>query len=220
MGQYYGAYTENPNNKDDYHVYMSHGFMKLMEHSWLKNTFVNSVMAHLVENPQKVAWIGDYSNDDYSFFTYGGLSSDEFSEKYNRVFPQEEPAADDKKYTFIKWEDEFSDEQREVKEELVEKLSKAYIVNYSKRRYISLEDYTEAYFNVYVENTWIVHPLPLLTACGNGRGGGDYCPDDGESLSDVGSWAFDVIGVVYNKEEVPADYLDVSTIYLFHDDRL
>lgn len=37
-----------------------------------------------------------------------------------------------------------------------------------------------------------VHPLPLLTACGNNRGGGDYhekYPD----FDLVGIWAFDLI---------------------------
>lgn len=37
---------------------------------------------------------------------------------------------------------------------------------------------------------WCVNPLPVLTACGNGRGGGDYRDDDDIN---VGSWAFDLI---------------------------
>ena len=38
--------------------------------------------------------------------------------------------------------------------------------------------------------TWTIHPLPLLTAEGNGRGGGDY---HGADMEHVGSWARDVI---------------------------
>jgi hypothetical protein len=44
------------------------------------------------------------------------------------------------------------------------------------------------------------HPLPILTAEGNGRGGGDYRGAD-EDL--VGTWARDVISV---EMEAPADY--------------
>jgi hypothetical protein len=43
------------------------------------------------------------------------------------------------------------------------------------------------------------HPLPLLTAEGNGRGGGDY---RGESPL-IGSWARDVISV---ETEAPTDF--------------
>ena len=43
-------------------------------------------------------------------------------------------------------------------------------------------------------DTWemCINPLPLLTACGNGRGGGDYhdCYPDYDK---VGAWAFDLI---------------------------
>jgi hypothetical protein len=39
----------------------------------------------------------------------------------------------------------------------------------------------------------VLHPLPLLTAEGNGRGGGDFRGDDPQNL--VGSWARDLISV-------------------------
>jgi hypothetical protein len=37
---------------------------------------------------------------------------------------------------------------------------------------------------------WCMNPLPLLTACGNGRGGGDF-GDCHVGYEDVGTWAFD-----------------------------
>lgn len=68
-----------------------------------------------------------------------------------------------------------------------------FVVNHSKKLFVdktkvpkSSEDFT-------------IHPLPLLTAEGNGRGGGDF--RDGDPL--VGSWARDVISV---EETAPADY--------------
>lgn len=45
-----------------------------------------------------------------------------------------------------------------------------------------------------------IHPLPLLTAEGNGRGGGDY---HGAHETLVGSWARDVISI---EKELPVGY--------------
>jgi len=52
-----------------------------------------------------------------------------------------------------------------------------FIVNHTKKQY--------------VEKLCDIHPLPILTAEGNGRGGGDYHGDSDY----VGAWARDVISV-------------------------
>jgi hypothetical protein len=59
-----------------------------------------------------------------------------------------------------------------------------YIVNHSKKQFV---DKTK----VPKQENFALHPLPLLTCEGNGRGGGDY---RGESPL-IGSWARDVISV-------------------------
>ena len=59
-----------------------------------------------------------------------------------------------------------------------------YIVNYTKREYVKVPEK--------VKNELVFHPLPLLTADGNQRGGGDYW---GENSDLVGIWAYDRIGV-------------------------
>jgi len=59
-----------------------------------------------------------------------------------------------------------------------------YIVNHTKK--------------LYIKKTGNLHPLPLLTAEGNGRGGGDY---DGPNMDMVGSWARDVISM---ENEIPS----------------
>ena len=48
------------------------------------------------------------------------------------------------------------------------------------------------FLNITKDTLTLVNPLPLLTACGNGRGGGDYhdCYPDYDK---VGTWAFDII---------------------------
>ena len=60
-----------------------------------------------------------------------------------------------------------------------------YLVNHDKKEYVDL-------WNIPSVDGWEVHPLPLLCADGNGRGGGDY---EGTGMKYVGSWAGDFITV-------------------------
>jgi len=57
-------------------------------------------------------------------------------------------------------------------------VSYTYIVNHTKK--------------VYIKKSGGIHPLPILTAEGNGRGGGDYT---GPNMDIVGTWARDVISM-------------------------
>jgi len=66
-----------------------------------------------------------------------------------------------------------------------------YIVNHTKGEYVE-KNYTLRESNI--------HPLPLLTAAGNGRGGGDYKGDDIEL---VGTWSGHVISL---EKERPVGY--------------
>ena len=67
-----------------------------------------------------------------------------------------------------------------------------YLVNHSKRVAFKLDTDEVDGSNIY--------PVALLTAVGNGRGGGDYY---GENLNLVGSWAGDVISI---EDSVPMGY--------------
>jgi hypothetical protein len=68
-----------------------------------------------------------------------------------------------------------------------------YLVNETKGLYVDYE-------KVKPTTKWghRIDPLPLLTAEGNGRGGGDY---EGRNMKLVGSWARDVIYVTDNLPE-------------------
>jgi hypothetical protein len=66
-----------------------------------------------------------------------------------------------------------------------------YIVNHTKGEYVQKNE---------VEK---IHPLPLLTAAGNGRGGGDY---DGEDMELVGTWSGHVISL---EKEIPVGYKEL-----------
>jgi hypothetical protein len=63
-------------------------------------------------------------------------------------------------------------------------LDSLFIINHTKKQYVSKLELPSV-------DGWRIHPLPLLTCEGNGRGGGDFRKE-----SDlVGSWARDVISV-------------------------
>jgi hypothetical protein len=206
MGQYFHAYIEKGK---DYHVFSCPGTLKLMEHSWLKNDMVGAVMAEILDNPSKVAWIGDYANDPTDSF---GLSRKKFAEVYDRAWGKD----DSHTTTMHLWEYK----PTETEAQLVEDLSHAFIVNKSKKCFISLDAYkkacTEAILemNPEADTNWIVHPLPLYTACGNGRGSGDYPKSDISSYA-VGSWAFDTIYATYDASQIPVTYTDESLDTLF-----
>ena len=71
-----------------------------------------------------------------------------------------------------------------------------FIVNHSKKLFVDKTNVPKC------SNDFVIHPLPLLTAEGNGRGGGDF--RDGDPL--VGSWARDVISV---EETAPPDFEEI-----------
>jgi len=72
-----------------------------------------------------------------------------------------------------------------------------YIINHDTNEYIDKEKVpTDA-------DGYQIHPLPLLTCEGNGRGGGDFHGDS----ELVGSWARDSISV---SEDLPAGYTELK----------
>ena len=58
-----------------------------------------------------------------------------------------------------------------------------YLINFDKKMFVRIPELSE---------NWDIHPLPLLCADGNQRGGGDYY---GANEELVGSWAYDRIGI-------------------------
>jgi len=68
-----------------------------------------------------------------------------------------------------------------------------YIVNHTRKIYVDKNIETETMY----------HPLPLLTAEGNGRGGGDCTHSNCKMLSLVGTWARHTISV---EIDIPEGY--------------
>jgi hypothetical protein len=74
-----------------------------------------------------------------------------------------------------------------------------FLVNHTKRQFVDKNKVPKGL------GGFQLHPLPLLTCEGNGRGGGDF---HGESAL-IGSWARDVISVE-KTAPAPADFTELA----------
>lgn len=149
---------------------------KLMEHSYVGNRFVNAV-EYLLANYYKgypFVWVGDYADNVTTNTGQHGI----YGDADNFIYKDESCSDYSKKYKELKAG--IPDEIHHYK----------YVVNYTKKQYCIIPEKKEG--------VWQVHPLPLLTCSGNGRGGGDYCIDDER----VGIWAFDRIGITDDEAEI------------------
>ena len=174
---------------------------KLMEHAYFDNELVDSIMYELAfYGPMQVAWVGDYANDLNGDIYETKVSSDVLQEVYNAVWEYGEDEDAYQKYKerlehlIPEWDSE--EQKRQYR----------YLVNHTLRVYIDLAECYEMNKQEDKYGEWCIHPLPLLTACGNGRGGGDYysCNPD---YADVGTWAFDKLEVW---TEIPQGYKAVQ----------
>jgi len=201
MGQYYRILLCNDEGTDKT-VFSSYDFdgngAKLMEHSYYHNRFVEAALAMLAPNwrrdkiPLRVWWMGDYAEDD--------------------DIPEEK-----KKYDPVKsaWDDSVTPK---VINESFDFSKPCYLVNESTREYIDLLRLEEIN-----RGTWggSIHPLPLLTAVGNGRGGGDYHGSRAINQRMVGAWAGDLLTI---EESVPTsedgffEYIDITDDAHFSED--
>ena len=153
----------------DGHFYMA---AKLTEHSWVGNYYVEGIVENLIaKGSAQVAWVGDYAT---------------LPEKYASKDPWAIENGRDVPYSYC------------TKKNVLDGL---YIINETKKICIDFDKYYAANNE---KGVWVdakgkkheyeecMHPLPLLTAVGNGSGGGDY---NGSNMALVGSWAFDVIRI-------------------------
>ena len=161
MGQYYKAVFLQADKKTPEAFGLAHSVdcgIKLMEHSYIDNPLLNSVLNYMLKNKDtfgwfNLVWAGDYAD------------------------PEE--GTDDNIYTLT------GDNVPEIPYE-TEKPDVRFIVNIDKHQFVDL-------WNVPDFTFMQAHPLALLTAEGNGRGGGDY---DGANMQFVGLWARDAITVM------------------------
>lgn len=163
---------------------------KLMEHSWLENSFVNGICRQMYNNPLRIAWVGDYANEVGDFdleIPSKPILPDYYSAWGDWVRP-----------SFIKINEEFS---------IVGK----FLLNHDTGEYIEITDDGYLYYSqptVKSPLSWIIHPLPLLTAIGNDRGMGDF-HEGNYGYENVGIWAWHLLEIA---DGVPMEYEELSTL--------
>lgn len=129
-----------------------------MEHSYVGNAFVETIVATLQQHSQRVVWAGDYADPEGD-----GHTLYDHAHAIHNVPCEIVQAATPEPYR--------------------------YLLNVTAKEYVDMT-------KVPVERdgsefSLSIHPLPLLTAEGNGRGGGDFRGDE----EYVGRWARDFISV-------------------------
>jgi hypothetical protein len=198
MGQYYMpcSLTDNKEHVKSY-VYSHHikirwktadGRMvttgvglKLMEHSYLTSKMMLCVEALLIEG-------GEWHKTP---IVWSGDYSDAVRGELNY-------------FTMCERTDEGEHIARElIPKPLTQKQAKEFrfIVNHTKKEFV---DKTR----VPSVDGWQIHPLSLLTAEGNGRGGGDF---EGIGEKFVGTWARDIISV---EKELPEGYKQIRPYFI------
>ena len=188
MGQYYQATILKKDYKSEKQPveawissfdYGGNG-MKLMEHSYRGNAYVTAFESLIDDKKGKyagypVVWAGDYADVEKGY------------EKENlNIYG----LADNTKPLVIK----------------DKMLAHRYIINLDKMEFVDMRKLPKADTSHYEDKNgkvhtvnWYIHPLPLLTCEGNGRGGGDY---EGSSMELVGTWARDRVVVSNDKPDV------------------
>lgn len=171
MGQYYNIIIQEK-DQAKVHVYDrtidgDYTLAKLMEHSWLLNHMTNAIAEKLYYTPSKIAWVGDYANeegDDLTLYNYAYPKNHKYEPLCTTPFT------------------------------ICGKL----LVNHDKKLILDCWAYIRRCVQENDEPDWVIHPLPLLTAIGNGRGGGDY---RGPNAEQVGIWAWDTLEIVEYREK-------------------
>lgn len=192
MGQYYEVLIEQ--NGQYYHsdrtVDNVYGFAKLMEHSWFENKLLECVQFFIYKKPSRVYWVGDYADDIN--YKINRLNPKDIKKIYSLCYGVEKDKRV-KKINSFNSKDAISFHNR-------------FLVNHTKKIYID----GTAYFDlVSDEEGWCTNPLSLLTALGNGEGGGDYY---GKEKAKIGAWAGDLLSV----EDIPPLIFEDKTIdYIF-----
>jgi hypothetical protein len=205
MGQYYTPILLKEDKKTPIGFAYSHDFgsgLKLMEHSWMKNDFVGFIESLLTKgrpfHKTPIVWAGDYADQE----PFENLSKEVIDMLVENGYDLE----DLKKYGANTQSiaecsaPKLRPNTHKIEDFKLLPIAKAkYIVNHDKKQFV---DKTKVPSDA---DGWRIHPLPLLTCEGNGRGGGDF---RGESEL-VGSWARDIISVESKKADIPKDYTEL-----------
>lgn len=174
--------------KDKYEMYVG---LELMGHSYIGNDYTNFISHSLYHHPMRVAWVGDCAHY-ISYESVKGLNPDFPITK--ETYP-----------TFLK--EALEDDEIEINIEKVEFNYKGkYLINYSKKEYLSFDKYIKKLEENYNVKWWFIYPISLLTAIGNDLDG--Y--HGKASYEEIGTWTYDLLSI---EDEIPEGYKEKSVVF-------
>ena len=178
MGQYYELYNRDTNQKIK-HNFDVIGGMKLTEHSYVNNNLAVFLRKKLANewSGNRIYHIGDYASPVDGTTTESKM----WDEAYNILENAKSVKCP------IAYDDEI--------------LDYPYVINLDEKQYVDIRDIDVCdYWIDESGDVWLFYfdPLLMLTACGNGQGGGDYWGPDEEL---IGSWAGDRLSASDTKPE-------------------
>lgn len=179
MGQYFKAV-----NIDNLEYVSSYDFdngAKLMEHSYITNNFVEAVEFLLINDGEEKGRWAD------SRIIWAGDYADPEAEDGENYYSQAADNGTRLKFLITAVPENYP-----------------YLINHTEKEYVDKKKLPTFGEN----NDWMIHPLPLLVAEGNGRGGGDY---HGDNEDYVGRWARCIINLM---KEIPEGYTEIQPDFL------
>lgn len=188
MGQYYRGVILTPDKENviaSVCPYTHDNGAKLMEHSYVGNWYVQCYeqMLSKLYFGNVFVWVGDYADNNVLY---------DKAKQYCEDWAKNNAAS-------YGWELGNNIDIYYEKFDYIENPKFNYIVNLDKKQYVKIPQYNKG--------EWIIHPLPLLCADGNGRGGGDY--HRGSDMDKVGIWAYDRIGVLDKLTDAYNDFTEL-----------
>lgn len=182
MGQYYKVALKIGSERMN--IYRNEGGSKLTEFSWVGNSLSDFIASRLFKNKGRVAWVGDYAkmrdSDDndtvvknINFLCRNGILT---IGKVNKLYHSA-------------WDIDLSNKWQVADFDFKGK----FILNHDKRQFLDCDKYLQ---NSKDKDGWILSPLAMLTAIGNGKGGGDFFSDDAEMMDNIGIWAWHKLEIV------------------------
>ena len=189
MGQYYRPILGDSFGLNckvfDRSVDGEYTFAKLLEHSWWQNSFVNAFSEFLYNEPSRVAWVGNYANepDDFNFQNCSAF----YVPHYGEIWGDSISAIGVTSTDFT--------------------LDGKFLFNHDTKQFVDLDEYKAASVD---KHGWCIHPLPLLTAVGNGRGGGDF-HEGNTGFEFVSAWAWQLISI---EDKPPDDFSKVDIRFI------
>ena len=188
MGQYYRPILGDEYGLNckvfDRSVDGEYTMAKLLEHSWWFNPFVNAFSEFLYKEPSRVAWVGDYANapDDFCFYNCSAFYVPCYKAIWDNGVNLETVSSSD--FT----------------------LDGKFLLNHDTKQFVDLDEYKKASVD---KHGWTIHPLPLLTAVGNDRGGGDFY-EGNTGYENVGIWAWHLISI---EDKPPNAFLKFELVF-------